>query len=100
MNILPTDTIVYSEKMGPGIIIRVLENEGTYLVSFQGKELYIPIYGIIKDSSIYKITCDIKYEEELKHNTNIVHKKYGTGIILSKEKGNNLYVNITRVVIL
>ena len=91
MNILPTDTIVYSEKMGSGIIMRVLENEGTYLVSFQGKELYIPIYGIIKDSSIYKITCDIKYEEELKHNTNIVHKKYGTGIILSKEKGNNLY---------
>lgn len=91
MNILPIDTIVYSEKLGPGIILRVLENNETYLVSFQGKEFYIPINGIIKDSSIYKITCDIEFEEELKPNTNIVHKKYGTGIILSKEKGKNLY---------
>ena len=91
MNILPIDTIVYSEKLGPGIILRVLENNETYLVSFQGKEFNIPINGIIKDSSIYKITCDLEFEEDIKPNTNIVHKKYGSGIILSKEKGNNLY---------
>ena len=82
MNILPIDTIVYSEKLGPGIILRVLENNETYLVSFQGKEFNIPINGIIKDSSIYKITCDLEFEEDIKPNTNIVHKKYGSGIIL------------------